>query len=388
MVTSIDNYQSYCLVVDQRSRYVWIFLTKSKKPPIDQLAGLLGQLKAKLTSTYCTITTDNGGELAKAASFQNMINDSGYVLKTTGRESSAQNGLAEKPNLDLARMMHVMLYASGKGSEYWSYALRHAVYLKNRLPHQSLKYVSPYEVMNSKKPDLSQLRVFGARVHYKNKQKGMKLDRLDGTGAFMTFKGTNKICYVIDSVTKKECVVTHAIFDEAFMSVPRSSQPPMATALQQAGFTPTKEKRQLKLKVTSMESDIKLPKKATLGAAGFDIYSGEKVVIAPGSQAKISTKLKLEIPDGYYGQILVRSGFASKYCARVEAGCIDNDYRGEVFVLMSNNGDRDICIDKNDRFAQLVLHKTPSVIVEPKAVLSSTIRNEGGFGSTGVNAIV
>ena len=76
------------------------------------------------------LTTDNGGELAKSHAFQKMVNETGYTLKTTGRESSAQNGIAEKPNLDLGRMMRAMLYAAGLGSEYWSYALRHAVYLK------------------------------------------------------------------------------------------------------------------------------------------------------------------------------------------------------------------------------------------------------------------
>jgi hypothetical protein len=53
-----------------------------------------------------------------------------YTVKTTGVHSSAQNGLAEKPNQDFARMMRSILYGTGLGSEHWSYALRHAVYLK------------------------------------------------------------------------------------------------------------------------------------------------------------------------------------------------------------------------------------------------------------------
>jgi hypothetical protein len=52
-----------------------------------------------------------------------------YQLRTTGAHSSAQNGLAEKPNQDLARMMRSMLYGTGLGSKYWTYALRHVVYL-------------------------------------------------------------------------------------------------------------------------------------------------------------------------------------------------------------------------------------------------------------------
>ena len=384
LVTSIDNCRAYCLVIDRKSRYIWVFHTKTKQPPIEQLKGLMAQLKSKLTSEYCTITTDLGGELAKSHQFQKMVENSGYVLKTTGAFSSAQNGLAERPNQDLGNMMRSMLFASGKGSEFWTYALRHSVFLKNRLPHSALDYMTPYEAMNGEKPNLSNLRVFGAKVHYQKKKQAMKLDKIDGVGTFMTYKGTDKVFYVIDAVTNKETTVTHATFDEAHMSVPRSMQPPMATALQQAGYTPTREKRPLAIKVNILADDIKLPKRATTGSAGFDIYSGENITILPGQQAKVSTKLSMEIPTGYYGQLLIRSGFASKYRARVEAGTIDSDYRGEIFVLISNNGTEPIVLKRNDRFAQFVLHKVENSFMIPASSLSATERNDKGFGSTGI----
>jgi hypothetical protein len=99
------------------------------------------------TYSYRTITTDLGGELAKSRAFQLMLVEPeiGYMLKTTGAHSSAQNGLAEKPNQDLAQMMRLMLYGAGLGSEYWAYALRHMVYIKNCTPHTSLQYTTPYE---------------------------------------------------------------------------------------------------------------------------------------------------------------------------------------------------------------------------------------------------
>ena len=134
--------------------------TKRKTPPIQELRDLLTKLQTKVTSTYKTITTDLGGELAKSTAFRNMLMEDNikYVLKTTGAHSSAQNGLAEKPNQDLARTMRCMLYGAGLSSKYWSYALRHAVYLKNRIPHTSLQYVTPYEKLMLQKPDLSKLR--------------------------------------------------------------------------------------------------------------------------------------------------------------------------------------------------------------------------------------
>ena len=150
LVTSVDNYRSYLLVIDRASRYIWIYLTKTKHPPVKQVANLLKIWKGLYK--YCTVTTDQGKELGASIAFRNMIKDSGYTLLTTGTDSSAQNGLAEKPNQDLARIMRCLLYSLGLGSEFWSYALRHAVYLKNRLPHSANQWKTPYTIMNNNLP--------------------------------------------------------------------------------------------------------------------------------------------------------------------------------------------------------------------------------------------
>ena len=71
-----------------------------------------------------------------------------------------------------------------------------------------------------------------------------------------------------------------------------------------------------------------------------DLHSSSHYVIVPGEQTKISTKIVLELPPGYHEQLYVRSGHAAKHRLQVEAGTIDLDYRGEVFVLLFNNSDK------------------------------------------------
>ena len=107
LVTSTDGYRSYLLIIDRKTRYSYVFLTQSKKPPINEVRGIL----TKYNGLYrdCSITTDNGGELAKSVEFRCVIRDARYTLKTTGAFSSAQNGLVEKPNQDLARIMRALL---------------------------------------------------------------------------------------------------------------------------------------------------------------------------------------------------------------------------------------------------------------------------------------
>ena len=285
LITSKDGYRSYCLVIDKKSRYIWVILTQTKELPIKELRDLLKKLQSKVTSAYKTITTDNGKELGASAKFRNMLMEDNieYTLKTTGAYSSAQNGLAEKPNQDLGRMMRSLLYSAGLGSEYWSYALRHSVYLKNRLPHASLQWVTPYQQLNGTMPDLSNIRCFGSKVHFMHKTRQKKLDRMDRVGTFMTYKGTNKIGYIIDDQTKRERVATHMSFDEAHISIDSAHHPPMATALQQSGYRPEHDDT-CDLKFKLLESSAKAPTKATEGAAAFDVYSTKNMAIPPGEQ--------------------------------------------------------------------------------------------------------
>ena len=96
----------------------------------------------------------------------------------------------------------------------------------------------------------------------------------------------------------------------------------------------------------------------------------------------------MAIPIGNYGRIAPRSGLAAKNSIDVGAGVIDSDYRGEVKVLLFNLGDVDFAIKPKDRIAQLIIEKytiTELEKLEDHQELSSTVRGEGGFGSTGVS---
>ena len=168
---------------------------------------------------------------------------------------------------------------------------------------------------------------------------------MDNTGTFVAYKGSDKLAYVIDDTTGKERVTSHLTFDEAHTSVSAEKQPPMAIALQQSGFQPIKEEV-CRIKVKLLTKSAKLPQRGSEQAAGFDLYAKEKTIVKANSQQIIGTGIALEMEPGYHAQISVRSSFATKYKARVEAGLIDSDYRGEVFVIMSNNGDENINIDK------------------------------------------
>lgn len=133
---------------------------------------------------------------------------------------------------------------------------------------------------------------------------------------------------------------------------------------------------------------LALPSYATARAAGLDLLAAvdEPVVVAPMSRALIPTGLALELPDGYEGQIRPRSGLAARSGVTVlnAPGTVDSDYRGEVRVLLVNLGAEAFQVTRGMRVAQLVVAPVARVLLEEAETLAATVRDGGGFGSTGL----
>ena len=147
------------------------------------------------------------------------------------------------------------------------------------------------------------------------------------------------------------------------------------------------DNEQPSIRVEIMESWIPEPNHATTGSAGVDIVASVKgsKTLQPQETWMVSTGLKLEIPKGYFGMLVPRSGLASKsgIVLANTVGIIDSDYRGELLVPLINRSDEPFIIKSGHRIAQLLLLP----YIPFKAVytgVNKTDRGEGGFGSTGV----
>ncbi|HVW47118.1 MAG TPA: dUTP diphosphatase [Solirubrobacterales bacterium] len=142
----------------------------------------------------------------------------------------------------------------------------------------------------------------------------------------------------------------------------------------------------MELPVIKLSDDAVVPTRAHPGDAGLDLYSTETAHLGPGERWSVGTGIALEIPEGYAGLVLPRSGLAREHgIALVNApGLIDAGYRGEVRVLLLNTDPAEtVRIEAGARIAQLVL--TPVAIADAVEVaeLGESARGEGGFGSTG-----
>jgi hypothetical protein len=145
--------------MDKVSRYVWVFLQKSKEPLIDLVIAFL---TIHGSPDGGVIRTDQGRELAHSANFRTeMFTSKRYVVEPMGADSPTQNGSAGKWNYTLAVTTGSLLYGAGLPSRYWSAALLHAAYVPNRCMHTTIK-ITPYEGWLGRRPDLKHMRVFGS----------------------------------------------------------------------------------------------------------------------------------------------------------------------------------------------------------------------------------
>lgn len=138
------------------------------------------------------------------------------------------------------------------------------------------------------------------------------------------------------------------------------------------------------IKIKLLNENAKIPKYQTAGAAGFDLHSSEDITILSGQTVAVSTGIALELPEGYELQIRSRSGLALKNNVFVlnSPGTVDSDYRGEIKVILANAGSN-FTIKKGDRIAQGVITEYTKVNFNQVEALTTSIRAEKGFGSTG-----
>ena len=134
----------------------------------------------------------------------------------------------------------------------------------------------------------------------------------------------------------------------------------------------------------------KEPQKATEESAGYDLYAAEAKTILPGKNDLASLDLRWAIPKGFCGHIFPRSSIIKDNNVTVEAGLIDADYRGLVYVLLFNHSEKVSTVWTGNRIAQAVFFERFDVRFEKVSKqedLGTTKRGSGGLGSTGITVI-
>lgn len=136
------------------------------------------------------------------------------------------------------------------------------------------------------------------------------------------------------------------------------------------------------LKVKKLIPSAHLPEKARAGDLGFDLFAAGRMVIPAGQMRPVGTGIAVEFPPGWGGIVKDRSSMAMKRLT-ISAGVIDNGYRGEIKILISNHSGTEHIIEPDQKIAQLIPCPVTDWKAEEEQELNDTHRGEGGFGSTG-----
>ena len=143
----------------------------------------------------------------------------------------------------------------------------------------------------------------------------------------------------------------------------------------------------MKIRYQKLHPAAMEPLRMSPDAAGYDLFAclEEPLGLKPGKRIAVPTGIATDIPSGYEAQIRPRSGIALKLGLGVlnSPGTIDADYRGEIKVILINLGEEEIIIRPRMRIAQMIITQVQSPQFELCESLDSTLRADGGFGSSG-----
>jgi dUTP pyrophosphatase len=135
----------------------------------------------------------------------------------------------------------------------------------------------------------------------------------------------------------------------------------------------------MKIKITKLHKDIKTPERAHYNDAGADVFTPDLVIIEAKEVRAINLGFAVEIPDGFCGLIVPKSGL-TKEGIIAQIPPIDSGYRGHIHALVMNTTNKPFTFQPGQKVAQIII--VPVVLADFVEDLGDN-RAQGAFGSTG-----
>lgn len=218
------------LLVDDYSRVMWIYLLKNKNDAFDAFKKFRALVEKGPDKKIETFRTDRGGEFL-SKEFLQYCEEAGISRQFTAPYSPQQNGVVERRNRTMIEMARSLLKEMEMPLYLWGEAVRHSIYLLNRLPTRAVSGMTPYEAWSGKKPHLEHIRVFGCLAYMKLPTVNLK--KLDDSSKAVVHLGKEpgtKAYRLFDPETNKISVSRDVLFEErrvwnwSQFSTPRASR--------------------------------------------------------------------------------------------------------------------------------------------------------------------
>ncbi|KAI3520492.1 hypothetical protein L1887_09941 [Cichorium endivia] len=212
---SMGGNKYFLLIVDDWCRYMWVYLLRSKDEALAKFKIFKAQVEMETEHKVKILRTDRGGEFNSQA-FINFCEGEGIQRQTTAPYTPQQNGVVERRNRTVVEMTRSLLKSMNVPDPLWGEAVRHAVYLLNRLPTKAVRDFTPYEGLKKRKPNMQYLKIFGCLAFAK--KMGGHLTKLEDRSIPMVHLGIepgSKAYRLYNPKAKRIVVARDVSFNEA-----------------------------------------------------------------------------------------------------------------------------------------------------------------------------
>jgi transposase InsO family protein len=228
---TFSGYRYWVTFIDDYSRYRFVLPIRAKSDVFDAFKQFKAFAENQTERRIKTLRDDKGGEYMSNAMLA-FTNECGIERQHTVRARPQQNGVAERANRVLSERITAMLQESGLAMAFWGEALAALVHVWNRCPTAALDSVTPYELWNGRKPDVSHLRVWGctAYVHIQRDKRPALRPHYEKC-VFIGYPEGYKGWKFYNPTTKRTVISERADFDERLANsqpTVNASNPPYA----------------------------------------------------------------------------------------------------------------------------------------------------------------
>ncbi|GJS39678.1 zinc finger, CCHC-type containing protein [Tanacetum coccineum] len=203
------------LLVDDCTRFMWAYFLTTKDQALSTFKEFRQQIEMEMRMKVRMLRTDRGGEFT-SNEFTRYCKENGIARQLTAPYSPQQNGVVERRNRTVLSTTRSMMKAMKLPLTFWAEAVRHAIYILNRVPTRALVDKTPYEALYNRKPNLENLRIFGCTAYAKITIPHLK--KLDDRSIPLVYLGVeegSKAYRLYDPIAKKK----HVSRDVKFMEI-------------------------------------------------------------------------------------------------------------------------------------------------------------------------
>nr|CCI55318.1 PH01B001I13.14 [Phyllostachys edulis] len=157
----------FLLLVDDFSRVMWVYMLQKKEDAKVFFHKFVELVETQNDHKLKAIRSYRGGEFL-SSDFGEIFDQKGITRYFTAPYSPQQNGVIERRNRTVMDMARSFLKSKMMSCKLWAEAVRHSVYILNRIQTKALDGMTPYEAWSGRKPSLEHMRIFGCIAHAKN----------------------------------------------------------------------------------------------------------------------------------------------------------------------------------------------------------------------------